>query len=232
MTEHTGSSYEAIADKYAQVVDSSPWHSHYERPAMLALFPPLAGLHVLDAGCGSGWYSEYVLSQGASVTAFDLNSTFVALTQDRVGQRATVLQADMSQPLTFAADAEFDLVICPLAIHYLKDWQPTFAEFWRVLKPGGWLIFSTHHPFMDWQEFKKDDYFRIELLEDEWDVGKVRFYRRPLTAMSSDLAATGFCIEQLLEPQPTAGFRQENPVWYERLSRNPWFLVIRARKYG
>jgi SAM-dependent methyltransferase len=147
-----------------------------------------------------------------------------------VGSRAVVLKADLARPLSFAEDAQFDVVVCSLVMHYLKDWQPAFREFHRVLKPRGVLVFSTHHPTMDWQQFNREDYFAVELLDDDWGIGKVQFYRRPLTLMSHDLDATGFFIERLLEPQPTEVFRQANPAGYERLSKNPWFLAIRARK--
>ena len=230
MTEHLGSSYEGIASKYAETVDTKPWNAYYERPAVISLLPSLMNARVLDAGCGSGWYTEYLLSRGAAVTAFDVNLEFVTLTRARVGERAHVLRADLAAPLDFAGDGEFDVVVCPLVMHYLKDWQPVFCEFHRILKPHGVLVFSTHHPFMDWKLFNKEDYFAVELLEDEWEIGKVRFYRRPLTAVSQALNSAGFFIERLLEPQPTEDFRRVDPEGYERLTKNPWFLVVRGRK--
>ena len=230
MTEHTGASYEGVASKYAETVDTKPWNAYYERPAVTSLLPALTNAKVLDVGCGSGWYAEYLLGRGATVTAFDVNVEFVTRTQTRVGARAHVLHADLAAPLDFAEDGEFDVVVCPLVMHYLKDWQPVFHEFHRILRPHGVLVFSTHHPFMDWKLFDREDYFAVELLEDEWDIGKVRFYRRPLTAISQDLNAAGFFIERLLEPQPTEDFRRVHPEGYERLTKNPWFLVVRARK--
>ncbi len=230
MPEHTGASYEPIAQKYIQAVDTNPMNVLYERPATCSLLPPLAGLQVLDAGCGSGWYAEYLLGQGAAVTSIDLNADFVAHTRQRTAGKAEVFQADLSQPLTFAENERFDLVLCPLVLHYLKDWLPTLREYQRILKPGGYLVFSTHHPFMDWKLFNRDNYFAIEQLEDEWKVGKVQFYRRPLTAISAALQEAGFVIERLLEPQPDARFLHDHPEWTERLTKNPWFLFVRARK--
>ena len=192
--------------------------------------PPLKNKSVLDAGCGSGWYAEYLLNRGARVVAFDFNADFVSLATTRVGKRARVLQADLAERLDFARDTEFDLVICSLVLHYLKDWQPALREFHRVLKSRGVLVFSTHHPFQDWQYFKTQDYFAVDLLADEWDIGRIRFYRRPLTAMSRDLDSVGFDIERILEPQPTEQFKLANPKAYEHHMKHPLFLVIRARK--
>ncbi len=230
MTQHTGASYDGIASKYAETVDTKPWNAYYERPAVISLLPHLTNVKVLDAGCGSGWYAEYLLNRGATVTSFDLNSEFVALTRSRVGEKARVLQADLAYPLDFAGDAEFDVALSALVLHYLRDWQPVLREFHRILKPRGTLVFSTHHPFMDWKLFNKEDYFALELLEDEWEIGKVSFYRRPLAAISQDLDSAGFFIERLLEPQPTEEFRRVDSEGYERLTRNPWFLCVRARK--
>jgi SAM-dependent methyltransferase len=233
MTQHTGASFKAIAAKYAATVDSRPWNAHYERPAVISLLPPLENTKVLDVGCGSGWYAEYLVAHGATVTAFDFNAEFVAFTRTRIANRATVLQADLAEPLVFAADEEFDLAVCPLVMHYLRDWKPALRELHRVLKPLGVLVFSTHHPFMDWKLFNKEDYFATEVVEDNWEgIGRVTYYRRPLTAISEALRSAGFWIERLLEPQPTEDFQRVNLDSYERLSKNPWFLVIRARKNG
>jgi hypothetical protein len=48
--------------------------------------------------------------------------------------------------------------------------------------------------------------------------------------ISQDLAATGFLVERFLEPKPTEDFRRVNLEGCERLSTNPWFIVIRAVK--
>ena len=226
-----GPVYQEIADRYAAEVDTRPLNAFYERPAVLSLLPPLAGTRVLDAGCGPGWYAEQLVAQGAEVTAFDAAPRFVELTRARVGDLARVLQADLARPLDFAADAAFDLVLSPLALHYVQDWDALLRELARVLRPGGHLVFSTHHPFMTWQLYQTPDYFATERLESAWDVvGKVSFYRRPLTAITEALAGAGFVIERLVEPQPTEAFRSASPGEYETFMKSPWYLVVRARR--
>jgi SAM-dependent methyltransferase len=223
--------YQEIADRYAAEVDTRPVNAFYERPAVLSLLPPLAGTRVLDAGCGPGWYAEQLAARGADVTAFDAAPRFVELTRARVGGRARVLQADLARPLDFAADAAFDLVLSTLALHYVEDWDAMLRELARVLRPGGHLVFSTHHPMMTWQFFGTPDYFATERLESEWDiVGKVAFYRRPLTAITEALARAGFVVERLVEPQPTEAFRHASPKEYAMYMKSPWYLVVRARR--
>jgi hypothetical protein len=50
--------YEELAKPSAAPVDTKPHNAYYERPATLSLLPDVAGLNVLDAGCGPGAYSE------------------------------------------------------------------------------------------------------------------------------------------------------------------------------
>ncbi len=223
--------YEAIADAYAAKVDTKVWNTEYDRPAVLSLLPSLSGIDVLDVGCGSGWYAEYFAEQGAHVTAVDITPKMVEFTRRRLGNRARVLWADIGKPLEFASSS-FGLVVAPLVLHYLAVLEPTLSELYRVLKPGGVLVFSTHHPFADYRLFSPASYFSTELVEDTWDVGTVRFYRRPLGAITEALAHTGFVIERLIEPMPTEEFLRRDPASYERLVVYPGFLAVRARKDG
>lgn len=227
---HTGASYDTIAEGYADLQDRKPWNLYFERPGVLASLPPVAGLDVLDAGCGPGFYTQYLVEQGARVTAFDFNPLFVARTRQRTAGRAAVHQADLTEPLHFCADASCDLVMAILVLHYLHDWQPALREFHRVLRPGGRLVFSTHHPFTDLELATSGDYFAVELIEDEWDVGKVTYYRRPLAKIAQDLVRCGFVIEEIAEPQPVRP--PEGVVFnsYERAMRLPMRLLVRACK--
>ncbi|MHB0988490.1 MAG: class I SAM-dependent methyltransferase [Bellilinea sp.] len=230
-THNPGADYDAMADAYNARVDTQPHNALYERPAVLSMLPPLAGLTVLDAGCGSGWYAQQYLDKGAKrVVCADASQKMVAAARVRLGERAQVLVADLSQPLSFATNGEYDLVVAPLVLHYLADWLPTLREFHRVLKPNGLLVFSTHHPTMDFKLFNLPDYFATTLIEDEWSTGKVTYYHHSLSAICAALAEAGFTIERLLEPQPVQAMQASHPELYERLMHNPWFLVIRARK--
>lgn len=230
MKKHTGSTYDGIAEKYADLQDQKPWSTYFERPGVLQCLPDVANKDVLDAGCGPGFYAHFMAEHGARVTAFDLNPHFVQRTQARTGPAVNVLQADIAEPLNFAADGAFDLVVCVLVLHYLQDWLPTLTEFHRVLRPSGQLLFSTHHPFTDLELASSGDYFATELLEDEWDVGKVQFYRRPLSKITHDLLQAGFLIEMISEPQPIKPPVGVNFPAYERIMKKPMRLLVRARK--
>lgn len=233
MSEHTGASYDPISKQYAERLehdDRAPFNAYYERPGMLSLLPNVNDLNVLDAGCGTGKLAEILLERGARVTAFDYNEDFVQRARSRLGSRAAVYQGDLSQPLTFAGDDTFDVVTASLVLHYLKDWSSALREIRRVLKPGGLLVFSTHHPVLTWQMFKLENYHAETLIEDEWEnIGRVQYYHRSLSDISLALSSSGYVIERLLEPQPTEDFRRVNPEGYQKVKTWPWFLLVRAK---
>lgn len=230
-------SYDSIADTYAGQIDEAPYNALYERPAMFGIMPAVNGARILDAGCGNGWYAEQLLQRGASVDAIDASAAMVDHARKRLasrlsekGQDQLSLQtADLTNPLPFD-DARFDGIVSPLVMHYIADWRPTLREMHRVLKPGGWLLFSTHHPATEMVRFAPINYFKVEHVIDTWKwLGKVEFYRRPLTEISSALADAGFLIERLVEPVPTEEFRRAKSASYLELMKQPEFLLVLAR---
>lgn len=230
MKKHTGAPCDEIADKYADTQDRKPWNMYFERPGVLQFLPDVTGKDVLDAGCGPGFYSSVMADRGARVTAFDLNPVFTQRTQHRAGPRVKVLRADLAEQLSFAKDSFFDPIVCILVLQYLKDWLPTFAEFNRVLCPTGQLVFSTHHPFSGLELSHTGDYFSTDLLENEWDIGKVQFYRRPISKITQDLFKSGFVIEEISEPQPIKPPDDAIFESYARIMKTPMRLLVRARK--
>lgn len=227
-------SYEEMAEYYFKYVDTKPFNAYYERPATISLLPNVKGKRVLDAGCAAGWYTKWLSDKGASVTAVDFSPNMIEMTKKRVGSMAEVMRADLNEPLDFIQEGAMDIVLSSLTLHYLKDWNPVMREFNRILKKEGELVFSVHHPFMDFTVFKRENYFMTELLDDEWDTHngkvKVQFYRRPLSKIIASVIEAGFVIEKLLEPMPTEQFKMEQPKVYDRLTKNPQFLFIKARK--
>ncbi|HJQ67793.1 MAG TPA: class I SAM-dependent methyltransferase [Blastocatellia bacterium] len=227
--------YEALAEAYAAAVDTKPHNAYCERPATLSLLPDVKGKRVLDAGCGPGVYSEWLVARGAEVVALDVSPKMVELAKQRLGRAVDVRQADLGKPLDFLDDSSFDLVLSPLVLEYIEDWAGAFSEFYRVLRPAGHLVFSVTHPLFDFLYFKSNDYYKTELVASEWRGFrplrvKMPSFRRPLEAMINPLVAAGFRIERIVEPKPTEEFRRADPEEYEELSRQPCFLSIRARK--
>lgn len=225
-------SYQDMAEYYYEKVDEKPFNAYYERPGLIELIPDVKSKKVLDAGCAAGWFTEWLIKQGAEVTALDFSPNMVEMTRKRVGNKADIVQTDLNEPLNFLEDASMDTVISSLTLHYLKDWDRVMKEFNRILVDEGKLVFSVHHPFMDYSYFDVDDYFDIKLLQDKWGEPEVEveFYRRPLSEIIRPVTENGFVIEKITEPMPTEKFKKELPEAYERLTKKPQFLFVRAKK--
>lgn len=58
--------YDALAEAYAARADTKPHNAYYERPATLSLLPDVVGKRVLDAGCGPGIYTEWLVRSAIS----------------------------------------------------------------------------------------------------------------------------------------------------------------------
>jgi SAM-dependent methyltransferase len=236
MKEDTG--YDSISEVYiAHAERPDSWNNLYERPSMIARLPALEGKHVLDIGCGAGFYTEYALKQGADVTALDASQSLLdKISQRNSSARLKTLCADLSLPLTMIQPDSFDYVIGSLVIHYIKDWTALFKEIYRVMKKGGLFFISIHHPYLvlDYPLLKGTNYFDTVLVEDVWgrknNPFKVHYYTRSLNDTLKPVIESQFKIISIDEPKPDEKNKQTNPELYNRLSERPGFLFITLGK--
>ena len=229
--------YDQMVDVYADDADVDPMKVSYDRPTVLAMAGDVRGKRVLDAGCATGALSKAFLAQGATVVGIDLNPHLLERARARLGAGVDLHAADLSAPMPFLESSSFDLVTASLVLHYLADWTTPLSEFARVLRPGGALVLSTHHPAQDIAIADPPaPYFETVLLTDSWrKAGReftVRFYHRPLSAIVDALADAGFLVERMPEPLPDQDAFSDNPSLYQRMREAPWFLFVRAIKSG
>lgn len=222
--------YVESAAAYAAHAATNFMNVRYERPAMYAAIGDVAGKRVLDAGCAGGEYAAHFLAGGAQVTCVDASEAMIHLVRERFGDAVEARHHDLAQTLDWLPDASFELICSSLTLHYVKDWSVPMREFYRVLKPGGRAVISTHHP----QMLAVDNYFETARIEDVWRVGgvdrRVSFYHRPLQAMIQPIAGAGFMLRRAIEPQLPQRTPDVSEEWYERLNTKPWFLIFDAEK--
>jgi ubiquinone/menaquinone biosynthesis C-methylase UbiE len=134
---------ETYGEDFGQTSWVSTEESH-EIPQLLELTPSSS---VLEIGCGSGRYAMYVAeTTGCRIVGLDLNAEGVrnarALAQAQsLGSQVSFQQCDVSQPLTFA-DGAFDAAYANDVLCHIPGRLSLLRELWRVLKPGGRLLFS------------------------------------------------------------------------------------------
>lgn len=224
--------YEKMADSYNRLIDHKPHNAYYDRPNTLQLIGAVKDKVILDAACGPGKYAEILLAQGAQVTGFDLSPRMIELAKKRNPDAGNFFVHDLAQPFHHAQDNSYDLIVCALAMHYLKDWPPTIKEFYRVLKPHGTLVLSFEHPFFEYQFFKPANYFEKTAESCVWkgfdQPVEVHNYRRSLQDCIEPITSNGFFLDKLVEPKPVKEFEKLDPKHYKELNEFPSFLCIRA----
>lgn len=105
----------------------------------------LAGKKVLDVGCGGGILAEAMAGAGATVSGIDLSDK--ALKVARLHLYESGKQVDYQ--LVSAEDhaeqhaGEFDVVTCMEMLEHVPDPASVVAACARLVKPGGWVFFST-----------------------------------------------------------------------------------------
>ncbi len=106
----------------------------------------IAGRHVLDVGCGEGWFAGALAGAGAEVVAIDV--------AEEPLRRARMRYPDLDLRLVGAEgpwpleDASFDVVWAGETIEHVIDTAAWLSEVRRVLRSGGELLLSTpaHEP--------------------------------------------------------------------------------------
>lgn len=226
--------YNEIADVYALYLDKKPHNAFYDRPAVQSLIPDIKDKKVLDAGCGPGVYAEWMIGKGAVVTGIDSSEKLIAYARKRNGDKVEFHHANMENQLSFLQDDSFDGILCALAISYIKDHSRLFREFNRILRPNGWFVLSTEHPFSAYKFFNIENYFDTKQVSGEWNgFGKkvmMPSYYHSFNSIANALTDNGFIIDKILEPKPTDDFKKVDPAHYEKLMKFPLFICIRARK--
>jgi len=100
---------------------------------------------ILDAGCGNGRYSRFLLKRAdrdATLTSFDLSPAMIRRARKRVKSgRVSHVVADLSR-LPYV-DRAFDAVVCGWVLEHLPDPAMGLRELSRVMAPGGKLLLLT-----------------------------------------------------------------------------------------
>ncbi|MBV9992585.1 MAG: methyltransferase domain-containing protein [Alphaproteobacteria bacterium] len=112
-------------------------------------FARLAGFtrdtHLLEVGCGAGGPALFLCETvGLALTGIDAEAAGIARAREAArtrGLAARFLCADASARLPFD-DACFDAVQCIDAVNHLGDRARVLAEWRRVLKPGGVVLYT------------------------------------------------------------------------------------------
>lgn len=213
-----------------------------EWASLRAMLPKIAGLRVLDLGCGFGWFCRWAQAQSAaSVTGIDVSDNMLARAKAESDPAIRYQQGDMDS-LTLP-HAAFDLVYSSLAFHYLKNLDALMAQIAGALVSGGRLVFSVEHPMVTaplypgWSRDK--DGTRLwpvnHYLEDgarnvDWLGKSVLKQHRSMTTYVNMLVRHGFTLGHLEEWGPTDAQAEAQPALLDERQRPNFLLVSASRR--
>ncbi|MFY1666302.1 class I SAM-dependent methyltransferase [Pseudomonas sp. Pseu.R1] len=129
---------------------SHTWQHHVLRVAindLRSLFdehPPQNPV-ILDAGCGQGKSFQYLhtVFNPSKILGVDADPLSLKLSAEEAARRrlnAELIGSDCAS--LKLPDASVDMVFCHQTFHHLVEQEKALAEFYRVLKPGGYLLFA------------------------------------------------------------------------------------------
>jgi ubiquinone/menaquinone biosynthesis C-methylase UbiE len=134
-------------EAFGEDIGQSSWLTADEQDRYLRLLELSSAKSLLDVACGSGGPSLRIASlTGCSVTGVDVHEQAIATAnslavQRGLTKRAHFTVADAAAHLAFPA-AGFDAITCIDAINHLPNRPVVIAEWVRLLKPGGRLLFT------------------------------------------------------------------------------------------
>jgi SAM-dependent methyltransferase len=120
---------------------------------------PLHSMTCLDVGCSSGLMTGVFAPLFARTIGLDYDAVALDTVDAHVQLAVDFLRGDAMQlPIP---DASIDVIVCAQVYEHVPDAQRLFAEIYRVLKPGGAVVFSgpnwlfpiePHYflPFLHW----------------------------------------------------------------------------------
>lgn len=134
-------------EAYGEDIGQSSWITADEQDKFLSWLNLSAGKSLLDVACGSGGPALRIVEKtGCSLVGIDIHESAIqtanALAKERgLGQRAEFQVVNATGKLAFP-DGRFDCIVCIDAINHLPDRTSVIADWARLLKRGGRMLFT------------------------------------------------------------------------------------------
>ncbi len=213
-----------------------------EWTTLQSMLPSVAGQHVVDLGCGFGWFCRWAADAGAaSVIGYDISSNMLERARSTTDSPTIdYRQADLDT-LELPSDS-FDLAYSSLAVHYIVDLGRLFRSIHASLRRGGSFVYSTEHPVVTAptrQEIVEredgtmawpiSDYLDEGPRTTHWIVDGVVKQHRTMATHLDLLMGAGFTIDRIEEWGPDADQLEAHPEWTVERLRPPFLLVASRR---
>jgi 2-polyprenyl-3-methyl-5-hydroxy-6-metoxy-1,4-benzoquinol methylase len=131
--------YESFAESFDSKMNMYDTNKRIDVVFNELLTEDITNRKLLDAGCGTGWFSKAAVERGAIVTSMDLGESLLA----KVALKCSSERLVGSILAIPCQDNVFDIIISSEVIEHVPDPFKAMQELYRVLKPGGTLVLTT-----------------------------------------------------------------------------------------
>jgi len=234
-------------DKTAAFVGTIP--ANYERYLGPFLFEPYAldlvsrlqdkkYSGILEIACGTGRLTKHLAKsvKHDTLTATDLNPDMISIAKEIVRDNTIKWMPADAMDLPFG-DASFDLVVIQFGIMFFPDREKGLQEAYRVLKPGGKLLFTT------WNRVETNEaiYEGRLIIESYFEDNPPLFYSIPFSMYNEQglidmVTERGFknVKTELVKKEGVSssaadlakGMVEGNPVYPAIIERNPSLVNV------
>lgn len=225
--KHVQTSWENVSHWYDIMLQGSDtYQSKVILPNVLRLVDPKPSKHIVELGCGQGFFAEIFAKIGASVIGLDASKSLIQIAEKRVSK-----ESYRSKLLFIAGDAAkapgiasktADVVVVVLALQNMKDLGGVSKQISRILKQGGKAVIVLNHPAFrvpqhsDWDfdektktQYRKVSKYLSELsLDIDMEPGRsaagkkgamTKSFHRSLQNYSKTFANAGLAITKIEE---------------------------------
>ncbi len=195
-------------------------------PNVLRIVDPKPSRHIVELGCGQGFFTETFVKLGASAIGLDASRSLIEIAQKRTeGQpyasKVLFVPGDAAKAGAIASKTA-DSVVIILAIQNMKDLQGVMNETARIMKDSGRVVIVLNHPAFrvpqhsDWgfDDVTKTQYRKISkylseiTLDIDMEPGRTsigmkaavtKSFHRSLQAYMKAFAGAGLAVTRIEE---------------------------------
>lgn len=217
--------WDRAADAYTagQAIGRDYYRYEFFGPAQAELCGDVSGAHLLDVGCGNGYFAREMARRGARVRGVDISARMIEHARRIEREEALGIEyvvADASELSIELLGGPFDVITSCVALQDMPDVGRVFRAVRSALRPGGRFVASITHPWSDtpFRRWERDElgakrWLCVDRYFDEgpvtfvWERWGERFttqaYHATLETWIRWILDAGFEIRDLREPRPT-----------------------------
>ena len=167
---------------------------------------PVAGLNVVDIGCGGGILADSLARRGAQVLGIDLAGKALKVAQLHAleaGTKGVKYREVSAEALAAEMPGQFDVVTCMEMLEHVPDPASVVKACATLVKPGGWVFLSTIH--------RNAKAFALAIVGAEYVLGMLPRGTHEYAKLLRPSELAAYCRAAGLDLQQMRGM-QHNPI--------------------